>query len=169
MNLRSGYPVNHPTIYFGEDCKKLVGETNDVSNVEGLISCKVLPPRDLYFPLLPVKMHNKLMFSLCRTCTEELNEGSCNPSDESLRTFSGTWVSAELKKAVELGYKVIEVYEIWEYKLTQYNPKNPNAYPNGLFAEYIKTFLKINQEASGRPESCINEEDKKIYPGVFRA
>ena len=46
----------------------------------------------------------------------------CNHSAKE-RTLEGTWVSLELYKAVELGYKIIEYEEIYEYlQTTQYDP-----------------------------------------------
>ena len=38
----------------------------DIKQYEGLIKCKILPPRGLYIPVLPVKINNKLLFTLCR-------------------------------------------------------------------------------------------------------
>ena len=37
-------------------------------NYFGLIKAKILPPRGLLLPVLPIKINNKLMFPLCRTC-----------------------------------------------------------------------------------------------------
>ncbi|KAG5864370.1 hypothetical protein JTB14_034245 [Gonioctena quinquepunctata] len=48
------FPVGHPKVYVGSECPTL-------SSVSGLIRCKVLPPRELFHPVLPVKMNNKLI------------------------------------------------------------------------------------------------------------
>ena len=32
-----------------------------------------------------------------------------------------------------------------------------------MFKEYVNTFLKIKQEASGYPEDCITDEQKQAY------
>ena len=37
-------------------------------NYFGLIKAKILPPCGLLPPVLPIKINNKLMFPLCRTC-----------------------------------------------------------------------------------------------------
>ena len=37
-------------------------------NYFGLIKAKILPPRGLFLPVLPIKINNKLMFPLCHTC-----------------------------------------------------------------------------------------------------
>ncbi|XP_053380065.1 uncharacterized protein LOC128548714 [Mercenaria mercenaria] len=54
--------------------------------------------------------------------------------------------------------KIYEVYH-WE-ETTQYDPKTSES---GLFANYINTFLKFKQEASGSPDWIQNEQDMKNY------
>ena len=108
------YPVGHPTI--------ILKEFRDVKEYYGLIKCKVLPPKDLCHPLLPVKVDNKLMFPLCFTCAKFRNGNFTH--NENQRCFTGTWVTEEIQKAVELGYKILEIYEVWHYRETShYDPK----------------------------------------------
>ena len=45
-------------------------------------------------------------------------------------------------------------------KTTKYDP---NSGKEGLFADYINTFLKIKQEASGWPSWCTDENRKNDY------
>ena len=52
------YPAKHPQIIVEPG-------TTDISQWFGLIKCKVLPPRKLYHPVLPVHAENKLIFPLC--------------------------------------------------------------------------------------------------------
>jgi hypothetical protein len=40
------------------------------------------------------------------------------------RALTGTWVIDEVHLAVQNGYKVIEVYEVYENQTTQYDPQN---------------------------------------------
>jgi len=47
---------------------------------------------------------------------------------------------------VEKGYRLIEVFEVYEYVVTQYDPATGRG---GLFVEYINTFLELKAEASG--------------------
>lgn len=48
------------------------------NNWFGLMHCKVLPPKGLYLPVLPykqkIKQGYKLLFGLCRSCMNKLNE-----------------------------------------------------------------------------------------------
>ena len=45
--------------------------------------------------------------------------------------LTGTWVIVEVRLAVQKGYDIIEVFEVYEYDVTQYDPKT------GLVYEYI--------------------------------
>ena len=157
---RGKFPLGHPEIFIGEQCKDLCGEDfkDFGKNVEGLVKCAILPPRNLFHPVLPVKMHNRLLFPLCRTCCEILNQLPCTHNDQKQRIFIGTWVSEEIKKAIEKGYKIIQVFAIWQYKTLQYDDRN-----DGLFTEYVNTFLKMKQEASGYPSNIITAEEKLAY------
>jgi len=38
------------------------------------------------------------------------------------RALSGTWVMDEVRLAVEKGYRILEIYEVYEYQVTQYDP-----------------------------------------------
>jgi hypothetical protein len=73
----------------------------------------------------------------------------------------GTWVADEVRLAVEKGYRVIEVHEVYEYEITQYDPTTGEG---GIFAQYIDTFLKLKAEASGFPDwvRCPEDEDRYI-------
>ncbi|XP_033231541.1 uncharacterized protein LOC117182560, partial [Belonocnema kinseyi] len=71
------FPIGHPKVYIGDDCKSLTGVNFDLSNVEGLVKCRVLPPTNKYLPVLPVRMHGKLMFPLCNTCCKEQIQSDC--------------------------------------------------------------------------------------------
>lgn len=74
----------------------------------GIIKCKVLPPSDLHLPVLPVRCNGKLMFPLCQMCAEKRQPTPCQHSDEE-RCITGTWVTEELKLAIEKGYSITQV------------------------------------------------------------
>ena len=60
------FPLGHPPIYSQENIDK-----DNTRQYCGLIKCKVLPPTNLYHPVLPQKCSQKLMFTLCRCCAEK--------------------------------------------------------------------------------------------------
>ena len=80
----------------------------DISAYEGLIKCKVLPPKNLLLPVLPAKINKKLMFALCRSCAEVKQQSTCLHNIYE-RAFIGTLVTDELKKAVEKGYILLAI------------------------------------------------------------
>ena len=92
------------------------------------------------------------MFSLCKTCTDTLNQNPCTHTDEE-RAILGTWCHVELMKAIEKGYEVLEMHEVWHWEETT----------DELFKEYVHTFLKLKQEASGYPKHCVTDEQKQQY------
>ncbi|XP_046382273.1 uncharacterized protein LOC124153218 [Ischnura elegans] len=157
VNKYRPYPIRHPTIYVGAECPPL-------DELEGLVKCDVLPPTDLYLPVLPLKGNGKLLFPLCRSCALDENEDECSHSEEE-RLISGTWVTGELKKAVSLGYSIRDMHEAWHYEVTAYSRESREG---GLFSGYINAFLKIKQEASGWPAWCTTEEDRNAYLACFK-
>lgn len=83
----------------------------DISHYFGLIKCTVLPPRGLYHPVLPYRHDKKLMFPLCRVCCENLQQESCDHTNDE-RRLTGTWVTEEVKKAIEKGYVILKVCNV---------------------------------------------------------
>ena len=177
------YPVGHPDkILFPESFDK---------EWFGFVKCKIFPPRNLYHPVLPVKMEcgnaQKLLFPLCKTCAVLKNQkkcktcgmsknqkkckkcaesenqkkckkcadvyekhkkcktcafvyenqNKCTHSDDE-RSFIGTWCTNELNVAIQKGYKIEKIYEVWNFKKRS----------NNLFKEYVRKFMKIKMESS---------------------
>ena len=124
--------------------------------MEGLMKCTIVPPKNLYHPVLPYRCNKKHLFCLCSRCAREQNlHGECRHLTDVERALSGTWVNPEIKVAVAKGYKILEIQEVYEYQVTQYNRETGRG---GLFAEYINTFLKLKAETSGYPSWCLNPE-----------
>lgn len=158
INKYSKYPIGVPRVLIG---KSLEGRS--VFDINGIIKCVVLPPKRLYHPVLPLKMHNKLLFVLCHKCASDISFESCRHSNDE-RSFTGTYVAEELRVAVRKGYKILKLYEAWEYEMTQYDPITKQG---GIFAEYINTFLKIKTESSGYPSWVKTDNDKKLFIESF--
>ena len=103
VNKNKEYPIGHPEIIFEPE--------GDISQYFGIAKCTVLPPYELYHPVLPLRHNDKLTFLLCRTCVETEMEKPmldrsyvCSHTPEQ-RQITGTWCTPELEKAVEKGYK----------------------------------------------------------------
>ena len=151
INKTGKIPLGHPNI--------ITENFNHIDDYEGLIKCKILPPRGLHIPVLPTKVNGKLLFGLCRTCMTD-QSSVCTHSD-SERMLTGTWVTDEVKKAIEKGYILDKIHEVWHFDhISQYDPEKNSG---GLFTEYVNTFLKMKQEASGWPDHCNTEAEKQKY------
>ncbi|XP_070521947.1 uncharacterized protein [Cardiocondyla obscurior] len=100
------------------------------------------------------------MFVLCRSCCETFAETECTHERSADREFEGTWVACELRKAIEKGYLVRAVSEIWQYNVTRYDPTTRQG---GLFTDYINCFLQLKQEASRWPSECVDDKSKERY------
>ena len=120
-NKSTEAPLGHPEI--------ITENFADISTYFGLIKCTVLPPRGLLHPVLPYRTKDKLMFPLCKTCADTLNQNPCTHSEQE------------------------KIHEVWHF------PEHTDE----LFKEYVNTFLKIKQEASGYPKDCVTDEQKQRY------
>lgn len=145
-------PVGAPTaIYVGaEQCSGV-----DLETFEGFIKCTVLPPKNIFHPVLPQRINGKLMFPLCLTCAVTENRDDCNHSDAE-RQIKGTWVVDEVKESVKQGYRIVEIFEMVEYQVVL-----------GYFRNYIHYFYKMKLYASGYPEGYTAENIDEYIAQVF--
>jgi len=56
--------IGHPRIHVGDACKNLEA----CLRIDGLIMCTIVPPQELYHPVLPYKFNKKIILCLCRSC-----------------------------------------------------------------------------------------------------
>ncbi|OQV19435.1 hypothetical protein BV898_06549 [Hypsibius exemplaris] len=66
------------------------------------------------------------------------------------RKLIGTWCTPEILKALEKGYVVDEIKEVWHFPEQRL----------GLFVPYIDPFYKIKTESSGYPAEVVTEDEK---------
>ena len=136
------FPTDHPVI---------ITKNFDWSlkSYFGVVLCSVLPPRNLYHPVLPCRTGGKLVFPLCAFCASSGDVRGCH-CPEKKRMLHGTWSTPELSKALQLGYRLVEIREVYHYpQTTQYNKATGE---HGLFSQFIDFFLRIKQEASDYPD-----------------
>uniref|UniRef100_A0ABM5FYK9 DNA-directed DNA polymerase n=1 Tax=Pogona vitticeps TaxID=103695 RepID=A0ABM5FYK9_9SAUR len=144
VNKTKEYPLGHPKIIY-ENFKP-------VSAYFGSVKVKVYPPRGLFFPVLPTRIGGKLMFALCATCAKGHQQDPCQHTDDE-RALMGTWCTIELNAAIEKGYKIVKIFEVWHFEDRS----------EDLFTKYMELHLRHKQEASGFPDWCVSEADKKKY------
>ena len=77
------------------------------------------------------------------------------PHSDADRMLRGTWCTPELVKAVEKGYTLIKIHEVWHFP--------PEQCQTGVFSNYVNTWLKIKQESAGWPNWCQTLEQKREY------
>jgi G:T-mismatch repair DNA endonuclease (very short patch repair protein) len=153
---RKKFPVGHPI--------RITKNINsNISVYDGFIFCKILPPKNLYFPVLPVRIKNRLVFPLCYECASEQNNNKCQHNNNQ-RAIIGTYTTMELNKAIEKNYEIIEIYEVWNYDLL--SPINENE--PGIFTQFINDFIKIKIESSGWPRENMSETEKTQYIELFK-
>jgi len=81
-----------------------------------------------------------------------MNHGSCTHSDEE-RCLVGTWIVDEVRKAVEMGYSLVEYNPLLNLKYT--NHSNVVVFADDFI-------IMIKAESIGEAENITNVEMKKI-------
>lgn len=154
--LRGSYPYGHPTIYMeGDPEMPLAKDWN------GLVKCTILPPRDLFLPVLPYKSRGKLMFPLCRSCVEAEGDELCRHHDPKDRQLTDSWCAPEIHLALDKGYKIVATHEVYQYPGTM--AYNPDTGENGLLSGYVRTFMALKLQASDWPAECDTQEKKDKF------
>ena len=85
-----------------------MGKT-DLSPYFGITQCGVLPPPDLFHPVLPYQYQSNLTFPLYRPCVETnldlpraAKMSTCQPT-EAQHALTGTWCIPQLEEAIRGG------------------------------------------------------------------
>ena len=99
VNNNCGYRIGHPRIITKPS-------SSDISSYFGLVSCTILPPAELYHPVLPYRTGGKLTFPLCSSCVESQlpksihNRTRCCHHTDTDQALKGTWCTPELEEAL---------------------------------------------------------------------
>ena len=129
----------------------------------GIVNCKILPSRDCYVPVLPIRMPSKsVVYTLCRTCALTKNLDAECPHDDDERSLTEYWDCEEVQVAVlQAKYTIVEVYELHHFEETiQFNRQTGE---HVLFDECVRTFAKEKIVSSGFPSNVATEEEKQVY------
>ena len=150
------FPIKHPKI--------ITENFPSLDKIFGLVYCRVLPPRKLYIPTLPVKINDKLLFTLCTKCSILKQQTKCEHND-SERSFEDVFTSIELEQAIKDGYVISKIFEIWDFEETE--QYDPNSKTGGIFTTYIDLFLSGKIQASGYPQNVNSDEEKDQFIREF--
>ncbi|KAK3914482.1 DNA polymerase [Frankliniella fusca] len=156
INLTFSYVKGHPKIF-------LQGDPNmpPIDTWNGVAKVTVSAPESLFLPVLPYRCCSKLMFPLCKTCAETQNQDVCTHTATKDRAFTGTWCANELQLAVNKGYKILSIHELYQYpEVEKYDPV---AKTGGLFSGYVRENMALKYEASGWPTHIKTDEDREQY------
>src|SRR2546426_2704794 len=161
------YPLSHPKIRFPHDRDF----DKSLKKYFGLVMCTVLPPANLYFPVLPWRQGDgeKLLYTLCRTCVLEKTGTCTHTMDE--RSLTGIWTTVEMKKAMKKGYKILDTYCVYDYELQVFGSKSmaklkknnreaPEA-QHSHFTKFMSLLLKNKIKYSGR--QGMNDKDLDAF------
>ena len=72
------------------------------------------------------------------------------------RMLRGTWCTPEISKALDVGYRILRIHEVYHF------PEDQRV--TGLLAAYVNTWLKIKQESGRFPARTRDEEDQLNMP-----
>lgn len=151
------YPWGHPKVLTDVP-------VNEVRRYKGLIHLKILPTRDDHIPFLPCHIKTpsgftKLVYTNCYACARDANFefDSCQHTEDQ-RAIVGVYTSHELTPAFEAGYKPLKVYEVWHY----------HNWSTETYKPYVKSWLKVKQEASGYPSWADTDAKKELYIANYK-
>jgi len=73
----------------------------------------------------------------------------------------------EVRLTIEKGYRILEIYEVYENLVTKYNPETGEG---ELFVAYINTFLILNAEIAVIPaKSTVPKTRTEMWTRFARA
>ena len=153
-NKEGTFPIGHPQVIYQP-------QDQDISSYYGVALVRILPPENLFHPVLPYRHSGKLLFPLCRACVEEeikkpmLDRTHVCTHAEWQRALTGTWSTIELEQAVALGYRILHIQEVHHFP--------PEQRRKGLFKDYVDVWLKDKQESGGWPDWATDEEKRARY------
>lgn len=158
------FPIGHGKIINGYELH-LRGRgmtSKEMNNYFGLIRAKIFPPTDgtLLFGALPYKLNDgRLCFPLCRKCADDnIHEREiCEHLEEEDREWEGTFTTIEVRRALELGYRITRIYQIMHFEERSDN----------LFKDYVRTFAKLKHMSTGLPSNWSEQERKDFLEKLY--
>ena len=134
------FPVGMPQIIKKDFIN--IDALNRKWHYEGIANIRILPPNDLFHPVLPSRLANgKLVFTLCRSCASELNVKT--PCEHSVRerSLTGVYCTPEIELALEKGYKILKVFEVWHFQASKvWDGVHEDT---GLFTKYVQSLITV--------------------------
>ena len=142
-------PTGHPIHYFySEIDRQRLLDINHPDRYFGFVRCRVLPNTTDTIGLLPHRdeTSGRLEFPLCE--------------------MTGSWGTEELRLAIQHGYQILDIYEVYHWSKEERS--------DTLLRGYVSFFLRMKQESEGwkklgaTSESPLPEEQKFVQEKVFQ-
>lgn len=117
VNKTKMYPVGYPTIITNPD-------DQNIYHYFGMVKLDIIPPPLLYHPVLPYQHGEKLTFPVCAMCVKDqmlkdmTDRSYIRPPAPEERCLRGMWCTPEIIKAVEQGYIIVKIHEVWHKALS---------------------------------------------------
>nr|CAD2208735.1 unnamed protein product [Meloidogyne enterolobii] len=161
VNFYAFYPIGHPEVL---DLNLDINwsKPEDVRPYRGIFKLFIIPPDNIYLPVIPERIHGKLIFHLCHQCAIEIEPGVakrkqtsysygrkwCQHTDRQ-RGFVSTTCSVELELALRRGYRATKVYSIYHWE----------EWSDKLLRPYVQDMMRLKIEASGWPSSVLTPDN----------
>uniref|UniRef100_A0A183C0C0 DNA-directed DNA polymerase n=1 Tax=Globodera pallida TaxID=36090 RepID=A0A183C0C0_GLOPA len=163
VNYDTDYPIGIPKIVH-PTAEQIVVDWSSPNDLlyRGIYRVRVIPPRGLCIPVLPVKLDERLLFCCCYRCAMKFQkigtrqQHLCTHTDEQ-RSYTGNYTHIELERALQHGYKIDRFWRAWHYE----------HWSDQIFKEYVRLFLKLKIESSGFPDGIVTDEQKRIFAAEY--
>jgi hypothetical protein len=148
-------------ILIGSSIDKVVYEQNNYVYIEndlqrtkmyGTMLLTILPPRDLFIPFLQIRLEDgTCVNTLCYSCAKTVNKKPCFHSEKE-RALTAVYFISEINFAIELGYKVIEIYECHFFRTADF-----------VLKEFVQILNCLKIQNSNCLEKFLSLDDKLKY------
>ncbi|KAL3101740.1 hypothetical protein niasHT_022942 [Heterodera trifolii] len=138
------FPVGNPRVLTREvllqpPTTPLPWTCSSNNTFRGLLLVRVLAPRLIRVPLLGYRTKDgRFTFPLCAWCADRRQQRPCQ-HDNYKRSWVCAYTHVELNKALQLGYIVVDLFEVWNY----------DEWDDDLFSKYVNTFVGLKVQATG--------------------
>ena len=163
IGLTSKFGVGAYKIIVGNDLKYINLKNgqfyfkNDVNYMVGVMMVSILPPKNLFYPFLPYRLNDESsIFTLCAKCSENETK-NCSHSDIE-RSFISVYFISELVFALQLGYKINEIYECHYFEKSDF-----------ILRDFINKLACLKLQNSNLFSNLTTIEEKESYCDYLNA
>lgn len=153
----STFGIGHPDILLKPNIS-----IDKIQDYFGIIKALVLAPGTLHLPVLPMKMNNKLIFALCRTCAHTSCTDPCTHTTEE-RQWVTTCHTNEIHLAIQKGYRILDIFEVWSYPPERRCKYSKEGGDVSIFGSYMTLFTRVKMESSGYPDTVVTDTQKDEF------